>query len=291
MREREPALEVDGIRLSHGAVGGEFDRRALDEVTGRHDDEVVIAVHGSGHGSDVTVHRGGGLDAGGEGEHRLLRAEFDGLDDVVAGLRGGRYDVVAELLVSGCHEDGALHRRCDHRRRKEEALVQSGVHRQGRADVLAEARRAEPVETPVHAGPRARNIPAGGRNAAARVLDERPDDHVRTHIGGFDSLGEFSIAVVDHDEDVRFQLFDKLDEFADLLDRERRPHLVALGPLDGDEFRLLVDRGPDAVPVEGPVVQKVDLSVRDAVLGERAGGLPDADDLFERVIRLPHRAQ
>ena len=174
--------------------------------------------------------------------------------------------MVAELLVSGCHEDGALHRRCDHRRREEEALVQSGVHRQGRADVLAEARRAEPVETPVHAGLCPRDIPAGGRDAAARVLDERSDDHVSTDIRGFDGLRELTVAVVHHDEDVRLQIFDEPDEFPDLFDRERRAHLVALGPLDGDEFRLLVDRGSDALPVEGPVVQKVDLAVRDAVL-------------------------
>ena len=104
-------------------------------------------------------------------------------------------------------------------------------------------------------------------------------------------LRELTVAVVHHDEDVRLQIFDEPDEFPDLFDRERRAHLITLGPLDGEEFGLLVHGGFDAVPVEGSVGKQVDLAVRDAVLGERAGGLPDADDFFERVIGLPHRAQ
>ena len=56
-------------------------------------------------------------------------------------------------------------------------------------------------------------------------------------------------------------------------------------------MRTLIDSSTDAVVVEAAVRQQVDLTVRDAVLGEAAGGWADADDLLEGVIRAAGRSE
>ena len=95
----EAALEVDGVRLPDGAVGGKLDGAALDKGAGGHDDIGVVAGHGPGLRRHVAVHRSGGLDALAEGHHGLPAAQGHRLDDVVAALRGVGNAGKAQLFI------------------------------------------------------------------------------------------------------------------------------------------------------------------------------------------------
>ena len=285
MDPRQAALEVNGVRLADGAVGGELDGRALDERTGRHDDLAVIAGHVPGQGGHIAVHRRCSLDTAAEGEHGLLAAQLDGLDDVVPGLGGVGHAPEAQALVDVGGKDRALERTGRDRRGEEEALVQRGHQAEIRADLLSEARRGETVRAALYARRGAADVAANGGEAAAGILDQRADDHVRTDIAGLDGLHELAVAVVHHADDVAADGLDERDQLADLRDGERRAGGVALGALDGDQLRLRLDLFADALVVEAAVRQQIDLVVGHAVFAQGALALADADDLLERVVR------
>ena len=70
--------------------------------------------------------------------------------------------------------------------------------------------------------------------------------------------------------------------------REAGPGGVALGALDGDQLGFFVDGLFDAVVIKVPVGKQVYLPVVNAVLRQRAGAFPDADDLLQGVIGHAH---
>src|SRR5699024_5314709 len=86
-------------------------------------------------------------------------------------------------------------------------VVEAHVHLpgsvQGAAQLFAQAGGVETVGTLFHQVPAARNIAAGGGDAAAGVLDEAAGDQVGAHLAGFLGLGELTVAVVHKDNDVR----------------------------------------------------------------------------------------
>ena len=51
----DAALEINHVRVADRAVGRQFDRRTLDEITGGHDDLIGIARHIVGNGCDLGV--------------------------------------------------------------------------------------------------------------------------------------------------------------------------------------------------------------------------------------------
>ena len=64
--------------------------------------------------------------------------------------------------------------------------------------------------------------------------------HICAEVARLVRLDKFAVAVVDHDDDVGAQLFAERDGLADGIDRDRRARAVALGALDVDELRLIV---------------------------------------------------
>ena len=287
----EAALKIDGVGLPDGAVGGELNRGALDEGTGGHNDLVVIPRHIPGEGGGEGIHWGGSLDAFAEGNHGLLTAQLYGLDDVVAGFRGVGDAFEAQRLIQIRRKDGTLFRTGGYRGGQEEALEQVLHEAQICAHLLSQAGGGEPVGAAGDALGSAADIAADGGQAAAGVLDERTDDHVRAHVRRLHGLYEFAVAVVHHDGYIRLALLAEGDELADLGHGEGGPGGVALGALDGDELGLFIDGGPNAVVVECAAWQQVHLPVADTVLLQRAGAFPDADDLLQCVVGHPHRGQ
>ena len=277
---------VDGVGLTHGAVGGKFDGAALHECARRHDNVGVVAGHRRGHGVNVAVHRGGSLNALAEGDHALGRAELNALDDVVARLLGGGDDGEAELFIARGDEHRALDRAGDDAGGEEEALIQRRHETKVCADLLPKSRRGEAVGAAVDALLRAADVAADGSKTAAGVLDETADDHIRAEVARLVRLDKFAVAVVDHDDNIRAQLLAEGNGFADGIDGDRRARAVALGALDVDELRLIVQRALDGGEVKAAVFAQVDLRIADAVLLERARAFADADDLLKRVVGL-----
>ena len=68
----DATLEINHVRVADRAVGRQFDRRTLDEITGGHDDLIGIARHIVGNGCDVGVDRREGLDTLAEETHVLF---------------------------------------------------------------------------------------------------------------------------------------------------------------------------------------------------------------------------
>ena len=285
MHPGEAALEIDGVGLANGAVGGELDGAALDECACGHDDLAVVAGHIPRHRGDVAVHRRGGLNALAEGAHRGLAAQLHGLNDVVTRLGGIGYAAEAELLVDVRGEDRALERAGDDGGGEEEALIQARHQAQIRTDLLAQTRGGEAVRAAVYARLRAADVAADGRKAAARILDQGADDHVRAEVTRLNDVHKLAVAIVHHADDVAADALDERDQLADLPDGERRTGCIALGALDGAQLRLRLDLRADALVVDAAVREEIDLVVGHAVLGQGARALADADDLLERVVR------
>ena len=210
----EAALIVDGVGLAHGAVGGELNGAALHECARRHDDVGIIARHRRGHGVNVAVHRGGSLNALAEGDHALGRAKLDALDDVVARLFGGGDDREAELFIARRDKHSALDRAGNDVGRKEETLVQRGHEAEVCADLLPESGGGEAVGAAIHALLRAADVAADGGKTAAGILDETADDHIRAEVARLVRLDKFTVAVVDHDDNIGAQLLAEGNGFA-----------------------------------------------------------------------------
>ena len=203
----------------------------------------------------------------------------------MAGLGGIGHDAVAELFIDVCGENRAFERAGNDRRRKEEALIQRGHQAEVRADLLTQTRRGEAIGAAIDAGLRAADIAADGGQTAARILNQRTDDHIRADVARLDGFHKLAVAVIDHADDIGTDGLDERDQLADLPDGERRAGGVALAALDGDELGARVDCRADAVVINRAVRLERNLRIAHAVFLERAGAFADADDLFQRVIR------
>lgn len=84
----------------------------------------------------------------------------------------------------------------------------------------AHTRHGQAALDPVDGGAGAGDIAAGGRDAAAGVLDEGADQHVRPIGAGFIGLGKFSIAIVHHDKRGGFFLPDRLENWRHFLGKQ-----------------------------------------------------------------------
>ena len=197
-----------------------------------------------------------------------------------------RNDGEAELFIARGDEHRALDRAGDDAGGEEEALIQRRHQSEVRADLLSKSRSRETVGAAVDALLRAADVAADGGKAAAGVFDEAADDHICAEVARLVRLDKFAVAVVDHDDDVGAQLFAERDGLADGVDRDRRARAVALGALDVDELRLIVQRALDGGEVKAAVFAQVDLRIADAVLLERAWAFAKTDDLLKRIVGL-----
>ena len=247
----ETALEVDVVRRFDRTVRAQFDGGSRDKRACGHDDLAVIAGHIGGLRGNEAVHRRSGLDSLAERDHAFGRAESDSLDDVVAALLTVRQNGKSERLIEIGGQDRPLEGGRSHSRSHEEALIEGGKNVQRGADLLSQSRGSQPDGRVLHALRSTCNITADRRKAAARVLDQGADDHVRADIGGLLPLHKFAVAVIDHADHVGALFFDHGDRFSDLAYAQCASVLIALGTLDSHQMdRGIFQRLADAFEVK-----------------------------------------
>mgnify|MGYP002421910528 CR=1 FL=1 len=128
-------------------------------------------------------------------------------------------------------------------------------------------------------------------DSASGVFEEGSHDDVRTHIGGFHRLHEFSVAVIHHADHVRLNTFNEGDQFADPLYGQGGSGLVALGSLDRYQMSFLIDILTDFIVIKASVRQQVYLAISHTVFCQRSLRRADTDDFFQRIIGFAYRGQ
>ena len=169
----------------------------------------------------------------------------------------------------------------------EGAHEQLPVVAQGAANLPAGARGGQAVGAQLHQIPAARDIAAGGGDAAAGVLNEGAGDDVRPHGQGLLPLHKLAVAVVHHDNGVRRLALGNLHNGGDVLHPQGGAQAVAPGALDVNHLVLRGDAPLHGLQVGGAVGAQGQLLVVDAELLQRAGLLPalHANDALDGVIR------
>ena len=152
--------------------------------------------------------------------------------------------------------------------------------------LLPQSWGGEAVGTAFHALPGAADITSDGSKATAGILDEAPYHHIGPQVRRLQRLHKLTITVIHHHLYIRLHLLTKGDYLPDLSDGKGRASGIALGTLDGDEFRTVIDSGPDGVIVKGAVRCQLRLGVGDAILPQGALALANADDLFKGIIAI-----
>ena len=119
MLERQPALQIDAVRLTHRPVRAQFDRRPLHECPRRHDDLIGIARHIPRLRRGKRIHRRHCLNRTRKCFHTICISEHDRLNDVAAHIRKARERMTPDPL----EDPGSKHRSLEclrhHMRRKE----------------------------------------------------------------------------------------------------------------------------------------------------------------------------
>ena len=175
-------------------------------------------------------------------------------------------------------------------RRQEQALIQQAVLPHRTAAFAADAGCGQLVGGVLDQIGTACNIAAGRGQTAARVLDERACDDVRTDLCRLDLLGEFAVAVIDHDGRSRIDLTHGLADFADFLNGKRLADAVAAAALNEYQLDILICRRClDGRQVRLAVLE-VNLLVADAVAFHTAAVIA-GDGVLQRVIRRSGNGQ
>ena len=125
-------------------------------------------------------------------------------------------DGKAQLLIEAGGKNGALEGGCCNSGAHKEALIEGGKDFQRGADFFSEPRRGQAHGCVFHAVCSSGDVAADRSQAAAWILDQGTDDHVRADVGRFNALHEFPVAVVGHAQDIRPETLDKRDCPADL---------------------------------------------------------------------------
>ena len=154
------------------------------------------------------------------------------------------------------------------------------------AQILAEAGGVQPVGAQLHEVAAARDVAAGGGNAAAGVLDEAADHEVGPCLTGFLRLGELAVAVIHEDDDLRVGGAGGIGDLPDGVEVKGIPLQIAAAALD------VADLGPrcllgDQVIIRGEVGLEGGFVVLVAVVHQGAGALALAvqpDDAFQRIV-------
>ena len=190
----------------------------------------------------------------------------------------------------GC-KDRTLQCSRRHRGSQEKSLIKIFQNAKGSADFLAQPRRGQTVCRIFHTFFLSSNISADRSQSASGVLDERSYDHIRTHVGRFYSLHEFSVAVIHHADHVRLNTFNEGDQFADPLYGQGGSGLVALGSLNRYQMSFLIDILTDFIVIKASVRQQIHLAISHTVFCQRSLRRADTDDFFQRIIGFAYRGQ
>ena len=226
------------------------------------------------------------LDARAEASQRGGTARVKAGHNIVVVSRIARYRVDARQFQQALGINRGFQRLADNTGRVVEA--QEGIPQAvlGAAQVAADAGSREAVAALFHQIAAARNVAAGGGDAAAGVLDETACHDVRTEGYRLGGLGELAVAVVHKDHSVGVS---PAGGVGHLLNR-RQAKGVALGvaaaALNVHHCRGLGLLGNQVI-VGRKVRQQRALVVVYAELPQRTAALAritDADDAFQRVI-------
>ena len=262
----KPSLEINGVRRFDRSVGGKLDGCTLYEGSCGHDNRRVVARHRPRLRSDKTVHRRGRLNSLAERDNPLRLSEGHCLNDIVARLRAVRNHGKSQFFIDiGC-EYGSLQGPCHHRWREEQSLIEGLVKPQAGSYLTSQTRGGQAVGGAVDAVLSSGDISADRRQSAARILDERPHHHIRSHVGRLHPLHKLAVAVIHHTDDIRLPFLDKGDQLTDPLYRQGRPGGVPLGTLDCHQFRLLIDCRCNSIKIKASIRKQIHLAVDDPVL-------------------------
>ena len=169
-------------------------------------------------------------------------------------------------------------------RRHEQALIQQAVLTHRTAAFAADAGCGQLIRGVLDQIRTTCNIAAGRSQTAARVLDKRACDDVRTDLRRLDLLSEFAVAVIDHDGRSRIDLTHGLADSADFLNGECLADAIAAAALDEYQLDILICRRClDGRQVRLTVLE-VNLPVADAV-ALHAAAVIAGDGVLQRVIR------
>ena len=175
-------------------------------------------------------------------------------------------------------------------RRHEQTLKQQTVLPHCAAAFTADAGRGQLVGCVFDEISAAGDIAARGGKTAAGVFDERTGDDICADLRGLDFLGEFSVAVIDHNGSARVDLTHNLADLADLLDGKRLAHGVAAAALNEYELNVFVPcRHTDRRQIGNAVLQ-VDLLIADAV-ALHAAAVIAGNGILKGVVRRSGNGQ
>ena len=285
----DSTLEVNRIWRFDRTVRTQFNGRTLDESSGCHNDIAVISRHGPWFRIDKTVNRGCGLNALTEFDHTFRCAKNDSLNNIMTALVSVRNDFKTKSFVNISRKNGTLQCTGNDLRGKEKSLIKGLIDAETGTEFFSESGSCQAESCPLHAFFFADDIASDRCQTAARIFDERTDTHICSNIGRFNFFHKFTIAVVYHTDDIRFDGFDKTDQFSDALNRQCGTGLVALRALNGDEFCPFIDGFFYIFKVKISVWEKIYLAVSYAVFSERTGLGTDTDDTFQCIIRFSYR--
>ena len=162
------------------------------------------------------------------------------LDDIMAGLFSVRYHWISQLLIDICRKHRSFERAAHHSRGEEKSLVKGLHYSKGCAHLLPESGGSKSVRAVLDQLFFSHDVTADRRKPAARILDQRANDHVCSHIAGLDPFHKLSVAVIYHADHLRASLLDKCDQFPDLFYGIAGTGLISLGALDGHKFCPLI---------------------------------------------------
>ena len=219
-----------------------------------------------------------------EARKLLFRVEADGAGDV-GGQLIGRWEVfIAQSIEASADEEPPFERLRDGVRREEEPLIVVLIAVGIGADLPADGGRGEAVFDARNARLFACDVAARGSEPAPGVLDERADDDVCPHFGGFARFDEFAVAVIDEDDALKARGTDEGAHVSDLFHREGVAELVAARTLDVDHLiRFLRKSGADGLFIDLALVGEGDGLERYLVIFERAVPLPP-DDAAQGIV-------
>ena len=284
MFEGERALEVHDIRRTDRTVSGHFDRGALYEGAGCHEDGIDIAGHRAGHRGRVGVDRRPALDSFGESAHVFFAVQSDRRDEVGAEMPRLRRHGKAELLEDGGAEFRCHHSLTGHVRRKEEAFKERTIGSRVGAHLVPKARDSELMRAALYEIFSAADVSTGRCKSAAGILDKGAGGDVCAELDRFFFVGKFAVAVVHEADGLRVLCFDDVDDLPDVFREEGVSEAVAARTLDFYELGVLIDHGGDTFQIIGVAFERHFLVVDTARLQISRSVAGNADDALHGVI-------
>ena len=278
-------MKIGDVGFAYRRVGGKLDRRPGDERPGSHYHLIFIARHVPSERSDIAVDGRCVLYRAHELCQLLFGVEFDRSDDVAADRSRFGHGVISEHIERSAEEHARLDRLSGDVRRKEKALIELAISVCVRADFTADRRRSQSIGRLFDERLFAADITARGRDASARIFDERTRHEVDPDRDRLDGVNKFAVTIVAHHYRIGSDRFDKVTELPYLLHGQRVAPFVTARPADKDDlYAAIHERLLDSVKIEFAVFER-NAVVNHAVIGKRAGAFA-GDRLFERVVRL-----